>query len=298
MRILVVAGLGMLGHKLVQTLGRDHEVIATVRDNAAGWPRSLPAAEVIPGVDIRDASAIATVLDHYAPAAVLNAAGVIKQVVAAHDPIDTVAVNGSAPNILAHLCAERKIRVVQYSTDCVFTGSPSSVRGPNGYREQDIPDANDMYGLTKYLGEPRHLALVLRTSIIGRELKGHHGMVDWFLSRGAETVKGYKRALFTGLPTVELARVTGIVLRDYPDLAGLWHVAADPVDKYSLLGLLKSAYRRPTTIEPDETFYCDRRLDGSHFAARTRWKAAPWPELVAAMKQDSFDYESYCEQVQ
>jgi dTDP-4-dehydrorhamnose reductase len=293
MRILVVAGLGMLGHKLVQVLGGDNDVIATVREGAASWPKALPAAEVVPGVDIRDTPAMAAILDHYAPQAVLNAAGVIKHVVGAYDLVDTVAINGTAPNILAHLCESRGIRLVQYSTDCVFTGAQIGMRGPNGYREEDVPDARDLYGMTKYLGEPGRHALVLRTSIIGRELKGHHGLVDWFLSQGEGPVKGYKRALFTGLPTTELARVTGTVLRDHPDLNGLWQVATEPIDKYSLLGLLKNSFDRPTIIQPDEAFYCDRRLDGSRFAARTGWKFAPWPELAADIAQDSFDYSPY-----
>ena len=295
MRIVVVAGFGMLGHKLVQILGRDKEVIATVREGAARWPKALPAAEVVAGVDIRDSRTMAAVLERYAPEAVLNAAGVIKHVVGAHDPVDTVAINGTAPNILAHLCEARGIRLLQYSTDCVFTGAQTSMRGPNGYREEDVPDAADLYGMTKYLGEPRRHALVLRTSIIGRELKGHLGLVDWFLSQGEGPVNGYKRALFTGLPTAELARVTGMILDDHPGLDGLWHVATDPIDKYSLLGLLKDAFGRATIIQPAEAFYCDRRLDGSRFAARTGWKSAPWPELVAAMAQDSFDYDSYSE---
>jgi dTDP-4-dehydrorhamnose reductase len=165
------------------------------------------------------------------------------------------------------------------------------VRGPNGYRESDLPDARDLYGMSKLLGEPPRPTLVLRTSIIGRELHGHHGLVDWFLSQGGP-VRGFTRALFTGLPTLQLAAVTATILRDHRDLQGVWHVAADAIDKCTLLNLIKASYGRATVIEPHAEFYCDRRLDGGRFAEATGWKAPAWPQSIEAMRQDQLDYEA------
>ena len=160
------------------------------------------------------------------------------------------------------------------------------MRGPRGYRESDPTDARDLYGLSKLLGEPDGPStLVLRTSIIGRELRGRNGLLEWFLAQGASQVKGYTRALFTGLTTTELARVTAMLLRDHPAMSGVWHLATQPISKYDLLGVAKQVYRRPTTIVPDGELYCDRRLDGGRFNAATGWVAPSWPALIDAMRQ-------------
>lgn len=293
MRILIAGGTGMLGHKLAQVLGASEEVIVTMRGDARHWPEAIPVAGVAGNVDVRETAGLDQLLDRYRPDAVLNAAGIIKHVMGGTDAADTVAVNSLYPNLLARFCAARGIRLIHYSTDCVFSGSPSSERGPDGYRESDLPDARDLYGMSKFLGEPPAPSLVLRTSIIGRELHGHRGLVDWFLAQGAGPVKGFTGALFTGLPTGELAQVTAMILRHHPDMAGLWNVAASPVDKCTLLSLVNTAYGRQTAIEPDSGFYCDRRLDGSRFAQATGWTAGEWPEMITAMRNDAFDYEAY-----
>src|SRR6202034_3690938 len=132
-------------------------------------------------------------LDDCRPEVVLNAAGIVKHIMGTHDPVDTVAVNSLFPTLLARLCSARGIRLIHYSTDCVFSGSASSDRGPDGYRESDLPDARDLYGMSKVLGEPPPPCLVIRTSMIGRELRGHHGLVEWFLSQGAGPVRGFTR---------------------------------------------------------------------------------------------------------
>lgn len=280
----------MLGHKLAQVIGADSEVIVAIRGDRRQWPSAIAVSDVAPDLDVRDTIQLSRVLDRYRPDAVLNAAGVIKHVMDAHDPADTIAVNGMAPNLMAHLCRDKAIRFIHYSTDCVFTGAEDSFRGPKGYREGDLPDARDLYGMSKYLGEPSAPALVLRTSIIGRQLKGHHSLVDWFLSQGDGPVKGYTRALFTGLTTLELARVTLMVLRDHPHMEGLWHVAAQPIDKYSLLQLVANHFGRRTVIQPQNSFYCDRRLDGSRFSEATGWASGDWPTLIEAMAGDPLPY--------
>ena len=49
------------------------------------------------------------------------------------------------------------------------------------YRESDPADAQDLYGRSKHLGEVDYPnSVTLRTSIIGHELKGAHGLVAGF----------------------------------------------------------------------------------------------------------------------
>jgi dTDP-4-dehydrorhamnose reductase len=180
-----------------------------------------------------------------------------------------IAVNALFPNRLADLCSARAIRLVHYSTDCVYSGTADSSRGDQGYRETDPADARDLYGLGKLLGEPEGGAhLTLRTSMTGRELRGHVGLVEWFLSQTG-TVRGFEAALFSGLTTLELARLTLALVKDHPALSGLWHVAGHPISKHDLLVLVKRAYGVATAIVPDGSLDCDRRLDGSRFSQAT-----------------------------
>jgi dTDP-4-dehydrorhamnose reductase len=283
----------MLGHKLAQVLTREAETIVAVRGDATCWPKDLRAAEIVEGVDVRDTSGLARLLDSRRPDVVLNAVGVVKQILGEHDPLDTITINGLFPNLLGLLCEMRGIRLVHYSTDCVFMGTPEGTRGPDGYREVDPADSRDLYGMSKLAGEPKAAtALVLRTSIIGRELRGFTSLIEWFLAQGPGSVKGFTKALFTGLTTLELAQLTAMVLRDFPEMTGLWHVAAPPITKHDLLMLVKASYGRRTEIVPQDDFYCDRRLDGSRFRAATGWRPAAWPDMIETMRKDPFDYEA------
>jgi dTDP-4-dehydrorhamnose reductase len=182
------------------------------------------------------------------------------------------------PHRLARHCALAGARLVHISTDCVFSGA----RG--GYLESDPSDAMDLYGRSKYLGEVDYPhAITLRTSIIGHELGTAHGLVGWFLSQRS-SVKGYRRAVFSGLPTVELAKLIRDHVIPRTELRGLYHVSAAPIDKYSLLGLISDTYDFRIEIVPDDQVVIDRSLNSSRFRAASGWNPAEWPALIQAMR--------------
>jgi dTDP-4-dehydrorhamnose reductase len=89
--------------------------------------------------------------------------------------------------------------------------------------------------------------------------------------------------VFSGLPTVELAKVIRDHVLPRPDLRGLWHVSSDPIAKYDLLQLVKAAYGKTIEITPDDQLVIDRSLDSTRFRAETGWQPAPWVELVDSM---------------
>ncbi len=133
------------------------------------------------------------------------------------------------------MCESASARLLHISTDCVFSGE----RG--NYSELDKPDAEDLYGRSKLLGEVSYPhAVTLRTSIIGHELNSRHGLLEWFLSQNGR-VTGYSRAVFSGLPTCELARVVREYVVPNNDLNGIYHVAAEPISKYDLLQMINLA---------------------------------------------------------
>ena len=283
MKILVLGATGMLGHKLLQGLSPGHEVWGTVRCRPAQAPEipGFDKANLIGEVSAGDLGSIRQALEAVAPDVVLNCIGIVKQIDAAKDAITSIAINALLPHQLAELCAHSGARLIHFSTDCVFSGRS----GP--YRESDQPDATDLYGRSKLLGEvDRTGCLTIRTSIIGRELRRGTGLIDWFVSQRGRQVRGYRQALYTGLTTQAMADVVRMILAFHPGLSGVWQVSADPIDKCSLLELVNQVYGLGVRIEPDETFHCDRRLDSSRFRTITGWSPPSWQAMVEAMHAD------------
>lgn len=280
-KVLVLGAAGMLGHAMMRYLAAsdDVDVAGTVRADRlpAGFPAAL-APLVETGVDATDEGGLRRMLERVRPDVIVNCVGVIKQRPDGQDPEQTILVNALVPHRLARLAAGIGARLVHLSTDCVFSGAAG------GYTEDSVPDARDFYGRSKLLGEVTEgEAITLRTSIIGPELGPGLGLVGWFLGRTGQ-VKGYRRAIFSGLPTAELARVIHRQVLPNPELRGLFHVSAAPISKYDLLALVADAYGLPVEIVPDEAVTIDRSLDSSRFRALTGYAPPDWPTLISAMK--------------
>lgn len=284
MKILILGVTGMLGSAVFRAFSADaeHETWGTVRSGAA--LRNFPQQSqehLLSGVDVLDQGALVGVLAKVRPDVVINCVGLIKQLADASDPLTALPINAMLPHRLARLCELVGARLIHVSTDCVFSGRQGM------YLESDLSDAEDLYGKSKYIGELHDLshAVTLRTSIIGHELGSNYALVDWFLSQQGE-VRGFTKAIFSGLPTVELARVMKDFVVSHPELSGLYHVAAEPIDKFRLLSLVAAQYGKQIDIRPDDALVIDRSLDGSRFAEATGYVAPEWPELIRRMHAD------------
>ena len=280
-KVLILGATGMLGNTLFRLFSADADLITFATVRGAHPPHKLPASlhsNILCNVNVESFDDLVHVLARNRPDVVINCIGIIKQLPTANDPRVSIPINSILPHRLADLCALIGARLVHISTDCVFSGSKGS------YTEDDFADAYDLYGRTKYLGETNsENAITLRTSIIGHELESSNGLVGWFLSQTG-TVAGYTRAIFSGLPTVEL----GNVIRDHvipsPELHGVYHVSAAPISKYELLKLISVVYGVTTRIVVDDKVVIDRSLDSSQFRSVTNYIAPAWPELVQRMR--------------
>ena len=289
-RVLVLGATGMLGHKVLQTFVRNGaDVAATTRTpDSAELLKTVPEAKdakVIHSFDVSDSSALEKLLRQMEPSVVINCVGAIKQRPAASEPIPAITINALLPHRLAGILADIGGRLIHFSTDCVFTGE----RGR--YTEQDLPDARDLYGRTKSLGEvsgPK--ALTLRTSMIGRELRYHDSLLDWFLRQRGETIRGFTKAWWSGVTANHLADLVFRVVRDHPDLNGLFQVSSGRISKYDLLVKLREAYELDVTIVPDSSFVCDRSLVGSLFESAIGYRCLPWETLLAELVSDPTTY--------
>lgn len=279
-RVLVLGASGMLGHAALRLFAASAGFEAFGSARSAAALRALDPglhSRIVTGIDVENVDSLARLLDRVRPQVVINAIGLVKQLAEADDPLQAIPINALLPHRLARLCALAGARLVHVSTDCVFTGT----RG--NYREDDPADAQDLYGRSKHLGEVDYPhAVTLRTSIIGPELGGAHGLVGWFLAQSG-TVRGFTRAVFSGLPTVELARVIRDHVLPHPELRGLHHVSAAPIAKYELLRLVAQTWGKAIEITPDDRLVIDRSLDSTHFRQLTGYQPPAWPELVRTM---------------
>jgi dTDP-4-dehydrorhamnose reductase len=282
--LLILGATGMAGHKFLDYFSNfpEYSVRGTVR-NADDLPEGFKKkiGNFLDGrIDANDLKGVEKYLEKTMPDVVINCVGLIKQLPIASQPLPSIAINSLFPHQLAHICKRIGSRMIHISTDCVFSGKKGN------YSESDQSDAEDLYGKTKYLGEVAYPhCITLRTSIIGHELKGNYGLVEWFLRQKGK-VKGFTKAIYTGFPTMELARIIREQVIPKTDLSGLYHVSANPISKYELLKIVASLYKKTIDIEPDDKFFCDRSLDSSRFRKATGYVAPPWETLVADMHED------------
>lgn len=278
MRILVLGANGMIGHAIFQTLSqsKDYEVIGTVKSNdqKSAFDVSIQG-QLIGGVEASNESILKEVFEKIRPHQVINCVGYTK-----HRPYDSMAytaLNSVLPHRLLYWCNQFNARLIHISTDCVFSGE----RG--NYEESDIPDASDLYGKSKILGEIFDSnSITLRTSSIGHELLTNYGLLNWFLSKD-DSCEGYRNAIFSGLPTVVFAEI----IRDFviPDteLSGLYHVSASPINKFDLLNLIAKTYQKKILIEVNDEIKIDRSLNSQKFKDATGYNPPPWENLIKYM---------------
>ncbi|MDF1593978.1 MAG: SDR family oxidoreductase [Desulfobacterales bacterium] len=276
MKILILGGNGMLGHQLFKYLSPNHNVRVTLRQPIEYYNKYkiFSIENAYAGIDIRSNDTVKGVLTDFRPDAVVNAIGIVKQREIAKKPIPSIEINALFPHKLAIICERLGIRLIHMSTDCVFSGTKGN------YREEDLPDPNDLYGRTKLLGElQQENTLTLRSSIIGRELTEKKNLLEWFLSQKSK-INGYKKAIFSGFTTLEMSRIIENLLLNFPAATGLYHVSSYPINKYDLLVLLRDKFNFKLEIDADDTYECNRSLDSTRFRREFSYVSPTWEAMI------------------
>ena len=281
MKVLVFGASGMIGSAMFRVLSEktDWQVWGTLRSaDAKRFFSGDHQDKLVAGVDVEKQDALVRMFSRVQPDVVINCIGLTKHHKEAEDPQLALPLNALLPHRMADLCDVVGGRLIHVSTDCVFAGTKGN------YAESDAPDAGDVYGKSKHLGEVDYPhAVTLRTSTIGHELKSTYGLLEWFLAQQG-CCNGFSRAIFSGLPNTEFARVVRDVVIPRPDLQGLYHVGAEPIGKYELLQLIAKAYCKQINIVRDDDFSIDRSLNSTRFSQATGYKPVAWPELIQAMQ--------------
>jgi dTDP-4-dehydrorhamnose reductase len=293
MKILVLGGEGMLGHKMYQTLVSRYPKTTCTVARPLDEPfyqriELLRQGHVIDKVDAMDFPRLHEILDAERPGYIVNCIGVIKQREASKAAIPSITLNSLLPHKLAEWTGEWGGRVIHFSTDCVFSGRDGD------YTEASPSDAEDLYGKSKYLGEvAEENALTLRTSIIGRELANFRSLLEWFLAQEGKSVRGFKRVIYSGVTTNYIADLVCRIISGHPNLSGLYQVTSPAISKYDLLSMIRDAYRLDIEIVPDENEISDRSMIGDRFLQATGYRSPDWPGLVAQLANDPTPYENW-----
>ncbi len=286
MTILVLGASGMLGNAIFRILSEhgDATVLGTVRSTKTNqFFIPVLASRLLVTENLEDLDALVLLFEQVKPQVVVNCVALKKPDLS--DPMKSISVFSLLPRRLACLCRRANARLVLISSDGVFSGT----RGR--YTEDDLPDANDLYGIAKLLGEVSEPNVItLRTSIIGHELQGKDGLLEWFLSQGNQC-RCYTKAIFSGFPTVVLAQVIRDVILPRPNLQGIYHVATQPISKFDLLQLVAQRYGKCVALVPDDKIAIDRSLSAELFTKATGYVPPPWPELINSMYSYQYGLE-------
>lgn len=283
LRVLVLGATGMLGSAIFRTLSEDgrYKATGTVRSrySMSHYPEHLHSS-LITDVDADRPNSLENAFLLTAPDVVINCIGIIKHLEGSQDPLTVLPVNSLLPHRLARISKIAKARFIHISTDCVYNGMDG------GYQEADKPNASDLYGISKALGEVKtEGSLTIRTSIVGPELSGKTSLLEWFLSQKG-VVQGYTKAVFSGLPTNELAEIIKDYVIPNHGLSGLYNVSSSPIDKYTLLNLIKSIYEKTDVeIVKSESVVVNRSLNSKAFSQATGYVAPDWPVLIQKMRK-------------
>lgn len=245
-KILVLGVLGMAGHIMAEYLDAldDYQVYGIARSDGR---------YVTKKIDVLDFTGVESYLNEIKPDVVINCIGMLVQQ-SKNDISTAILINSYLPHFLSELGNRLDYKLIHISTDCVFSGKEGQ------YKEGAFKDGDDNYARTKALGEViNDKDLTIRTSIIGPELKNNGtGLLDWFFKQSGE-IKGYTRAYWSGVTTLELAKATHEMIKQ--NITGLFQLCPEnKISKYDLLGLFAKIWNKELTIVPFDNHAVDKSL--------------------------------------
>ena len=279
-KLLIIGASGMIGHKLFIYFSKlkNFDTYGFVRNKNILSNNKLLDSKKIIEVEILKDYNLRNIINNISPNIVINCAGIVKQNPLIKNISLTIELNSLFPHNLNLICKKEGCKLIQFSTDCVFSGYKGN------YIESDFADSRDIYGRTKFIGEVIDKnCLTIRTSFIGDELNNGWGLLNWFLSE-KNTVKGFKNSIFSGLTTLEVCRVIEKFIIPNEELNGLYHISSKPIDKFSLLVLIREIYDKDINIEKDILIINDKSLDCQKFKNYTGYEPIEWDYAIRELK--------------
>ena len=280
MRILILGVNGMIGHVLFNylCLNSNYKTYGTIRLNNQSESLFKNNKNVFT-ISMKKDTEFIRLIDKISPNLIINCLGIVKQKLSDHNYLSTIYMNSLLPHRIEKICRKFSIRLINFSTDCVFSG----VKG--NYKEDDIPDPIDFYGRTKLVGEVNYgNVLTIRTSFIGHQINAKYGLLEWFLTQ-KDNCKGFVNAIYSGLPTIEIAKILNDHIIVNKKLIGLYQISGNAINKYELLSLINKIYGLKLNIEKEHEVKIDRSLNSKKFEDATGYKPPNWESLIKKMHE-------------
>lgn len=247
-KVIIIGSKGMAGHVIYNYFKENTEF--ELVDVARGAEFHIPSYQM----DVTNFQELKKIFDAEKPDVVINCIGVLNKDAEQH-PDKAILLNTYFPHFLAQTGNQVGFKLIHISTDCVFNGENG------GYIETSEKNGTGFYAQSKALGEVlygRHLTF--RTSIIGPELKDSGiGLFHWFMNQKG-TIKGYNKAYWTGVTTLELAKA--LVESIKQDVSGLHHLVNESkINKFELTNLFKDVFKKNLIeIESYDGYVVDKSL--------------------------------------
>ena len=288
MKILIFGASGMNGKVIYDSFSNNanYQVYGTIREvNLKKFFNENFHKNLLPFTFTHNEEELDWIFQFVKPDLVINCIGVIKHKALEQNKSKMYEINALFPKTLKELCNKYSCRMIHFSTDCVFLGTKGN------YNEESIPDSIDDYGKSKLEGEicDEKNVITIRLSLIGHELNSNLQLIDWFLSQ-EKKVNGYKKAIFSGITNIELFNILEKYIINNNSLNGLYHVSANPIDKFSILDITSKIYKKDIIILPDETVTVDRSLDSTRFKKITSYIPPSWEEMIRKLYENSRFY--------
>lgn len=289
MRILILGGNGMIGHKMYQIISKVYDdTWVTLRNDLSTYFFSniYNYDKVIDSLDLLDFKKLLHTLNEIKPDIILNACGITIRRGVEKVKSDTILINSVLPHILNQWVSLNNKRLIHFSTDCVFSGKKGD------YLDNDIKDAIDLYGSTKSLGEiiDSKYTLTLRGSMIGRELENKTELFEWFLKQSNKKIKGFSEVIYAGITTVKMAEIVLKIINFYPNLSGIYNISSKPISKYDLLKMFNDHFAINTIIEKDNNYKSNKNLISDKLFIEIGIEKPNWTDLISQLENDCLIY--------
>ena len=286
MRILILGGNGMIGHKMYHTISKIHkDTWVTLRKNIKSYTYSeiYNSDKVIDNIDLSNFKILLNQLNLINPDVVLNACGITIRRGINVSVSNTIILNSALPHFLNEWVTTNNKRLIHFSTDCVFTGAKGD------YLDNDKIDAFDLYGSTKSMGEvidSKH-SITLRGSMIGRELENKTELFEWFLKQKNKKIKGFSNVIYSGITTTKMAEIVLKLINQYPYLSGVYNISSKPISKFELLILWNNLFDINANIEIDNSYTSNKNLISDNFYRTVSMEQPDWVELSSQLNIDN-----------
>jgi len=273
----------MIGHKIAQLLEQENNLFGTTRKKISPIKIGLKTSKLIEKDFDKNQSL--SFLDNINPDIIINCVGITTRRINNNNISNLDFINSRLPHYLNKWTEKNDKRLIHFSTDCVYSGKTGM------YTERDNPDAIDLYGKSKAIGEINNTkALTIRTSLIGREVYNHTELFEWLYKNKSGKVYGYENVHYSGLTTIRMSKILEKIINYYPDLQGIFNISSKPITKYSLLNLINKHFKLEIQVEKDSKIKSNKVLISKKITEITDIEIPAWEDLIEEFREDCVKY--------